>query len=120
MRLPYLTSGHALTVTTSERRTRRFVRTTLLSRILASGHVSSASTMQTVSRRFLPFRSTVSPRKRLRRSIVAVCIATTELSSFVASSTMRRFGRSFWRRMAVAVSSSLTALDGSFAMLTRE
>ncbi len=38
----------------SPNRTRRFLRTTLLMRILASSHVSSASTMHTVSLRFFP------------------------------------------------------------------
>ena len=42
------------TDTMSPRRTRRFLRTTLLMRILVSSTVSSASTMHTVSRRFLP------------------------------------------------------------------
>jgi len=53
-RLPYFTSGHAFTVTRSPSRARRLLRTTLLGRILISSHVSSASTKQAVSFRFLP------------------------------------------------------------------
>mmetsp|Transcript_1894 Transcript_1894/g.4711 ORF Transcript_1894/g.4711 Transcript_1894/m.4711 type:complete len:221 (+) Transcript_1894:1457-2119(+) len=100
-RLPYLTSGHWCTDTTSPRRTRRFFRTHLFMRILGCSHVSSARTMQTVSLRFLPLMSTVSPRKSCSASMVSVLRATTELSSLVASSTMRRLGDFLRSRMAV-------------------
>jgi hypothetical protein len=46
-------------------------------------------------------RSTVSPRKSCSFSMVSGCSATTELSSFVASSTTRRFGDFFLSRIAV-------------------
>lgn len=51
------------TETTSPRRTRRFLRTTLFRRIFPSSQFSSTRTMQTVSLRFLPLSRTVSPRK---------------------------------------------------------
>ena len=79
---------------------RRFLRTTLFMRILPSSHVSSASTMQTVSLRFLPLMSTVSPRKSCSSSIFFGCSATTELSSLDASSTTRRLGDFLRSRMA--------------------
>jgi hypothetical protein len=47
------------TDTTSASRTRRFLRTTLLMRILDSSTVSSASTMHTVSFRFFPWNNQV-------------------------------------------------------------
>eukprot|EP00160_Parvularia_atlantis_P008070 Unigene1729_Nuclearia_a/m.5310 Unigene1729_Nuclearia_a/g.5310 ORF Unigene1729_Nuclearia_a/g.5310 Unigene1729_Nuclearia_a/m.5310 type:complete len:430 (-) Unigene1729_Nuclearia_a:9-1298(-) len=104
-RWPYLMSGQGWTETMSPRRTRRLLRTTLLTRTLVSSTVSSARTMSTVSLRFLPLIRTVSPRNSCSFSIVAVCIDTTELSSLVASSTMSRLGDDLRRRMAVAVSS---------------
>ena len=51
---PYLTSVHWCTETTSPSRTRRLRRTTLLRRTRDSSVPSSASTMHTVSLRFLP------------------------------------------------------------------
>lgn len=44
---------------------------TLFMRTLLSSVASSVSTMQTVERPFLPFTSTVSPRKRFSSSILA-------------------------------------------------
>lgn len=100
----------------SPRRTRRFLRTTLLTRIFDSSQVLSIRTMQTVSRRFLPckqpslenwsrgesaLRRTVSPRNNWRCSIVFAFKATTELSSLMASSTTRRFGAFFRSKIAV-------------------
>lgn len=70
-RLPYLTDGHGAMDTTSDRRTRRLFRTTRFMRIFSSGQLSSESTMQTVSLRRLPFRSTVSPRNSWSCSIFA-------------------------------------------------
>ena len=61
-------------------------------RIFASSQVSSASTMQTVSLRFLPLIWTVSPRKSESSCIVLRWSDTTLLSSFTASSTIRRLG----------------------------
>lgn len=78
------------TETTSPRRTRRFLRTTLFMRILPSSQNSSARTMHTVSLRFLPLMRTVSPRKSCSSSIFCRLSATTELSSFTASSATRR------------------------------
>lgn len=66
--------------------------TTLFMRIFASSQVSSASTMHTVSLRFLPLICTVSPRKSESSCIVLRCRDTTLLSSLTASSTIRRFG----------------------------
>jgi hypothetical protein len=43
----------------------------------------------------------VSPLKSCNFSIVSILRATTELSSFTASSTMRRFGDFFRSRIAV-------------------
>ena len=74
----------------------RFLRTHLFIRILPASHVSSARTMQTVSFRRFPLISTVSPRKSWSSSIVARLSATTELSSFDASSTIRRLGFFFF------------------------
>jgi hypothetical protein len=45
--------------------------------------------------------STVSPRNNCNFSIVSILRATTELSSFTASSTMRRFGAFFRSKIAV-------------------
>ncbi len=153
MRLPYFTSAHWCTDTTSPRRTRRFALTTLFMRIFGSSQVSSANTMHTVSFLFLPCRvfgktncqkllkrqhtlafilymrtlcvtvssvggcgmhqgiadddglqtliSTVSPRNNCNFSIVSILRATTELSSFTASSTIRRFGAFFRSKIAV-------------------
>ena len=91
-RLPYLTSGHWCTDTTSPSRTLRFLRTHLFMRILPGSQASSASTMHTVSLRRLPLSRTVSPRKSWSSSMVDRASATTELSSLLASSTRRRFG----------------------------
>ncbi len=73
-------------------------------RTLVSSVVSSTRTMSTVSLRFLPFTRTVSPRKSESLSMVRELSEMTELSSPVASSTTRRLGEAFRRRMAVAVS----------------
>ena len=69
---------------------------TLFMRMLLSSHVSSASTMLTVSLPRLPLIRTVSPRKSCSSVILAIESATTELSSLVASSTTRRFGERFF------------------------
>jgi hypothetical protein len=45
--------------------------------------------------------STVSPRNNCNFSIVSILRATTELSSFTASSTIRRFGAFFRSKIAV-------------------
>lgn len=79
----------------------------LFIRILSLETVSSDRTMQTVSFRFLPLRSTESPLNNSNSSILAWDKATTELSSFAASSTISRLGRSFFFKMAVAKSSPL-------------
>lgn len=71
MRLPYLTSGHGCTETTSLSRTLRLFRMTLFMRIFSSEQVSSARTMLTVSFLRLPFRSTVSPLNSCSWSIFA-------------------------------------------------
>ena len=55
-------------------------------RTFPSSHASSANTMHTVSLRFFPFTRTVSPRNSCNSSIFAGDNATTELSSFTASS----------------------------------
>jgi hypothetical protein len=155
MRLPYFTSAHWCTDTTSPRRTRKFALTTLFMRIFGSSQVSSAKTMHTVSFLFLPCRfpdnlsenfykpctlpslfgrtsgiiwislcmhmnqgkweadtlmSTVSPRNNCNFSMVSILSATTELSSFTASSTIRRFGAFF--RSKIAVEKSLFAAAG--------
>ncbi len=146
MRLPYSTSAHWCTDTTSPRRTRKFALTTLFMRIFGSSQVSSAKTMHTVSFLFLPCRfpdnlsatfykpctlpslfvqtsgiiwislcmhmnqgkweadtlmSTLSPRNNCNFSMVPILSATTELSSFTASSTIRRFGAFFRSKIAV-------------------
>mmetsp|Transcript_27800 Transcript_27800/g.89165 ORF Transcript_27800/g.89165 Transcript_27800/m.89165 type:complete len:389 (+) Transcript_27800:707-1873(+) len=106
-RLPYLTSGHWWTEMTSPRRTLRFLRTHLFMRILPRSHVSSASTMHTVSLRRLPLISTVSPRKSCSSSMVCTLSATTELSSLTASSTTRRFGFFFFTGLVSADASAL-------------
>lgn len=106
-RLPYLTSGHDWIDTTSERRTLKLLRTTRFMRIFSLGHESSERTMQTVSFLRFPFSNTVSPRKSCNSSIFACERQTIELSSLVASSTRRRFGRSLRLRIAVAKSSFL-------------
>jgi len=80
--------------------TRRLVRTTLFILILFTSQVSSARTMQTVSFLRFPLRRTVSPRNNCSSSILLGWRATTELSSFVASSTIKRLGRFFCSRMA--------------------
>ncbi|CAN7944609.1 unnamed protein product, partial [Ixodes hexagonus] len=100
-------------LTTSPSRTRRLLRTQRFMRIFSEGHVSSESTMQTVSRRFLPFSRTVSPRKSISSKqyeggpALACDRATTELSSLMASSTRSRLGLVLVLRMAVAKSSGL-------------
>ena len=75
--------------------------------ILPSSHCSSASTMHTVSFRRLPLISTVSPRKSESSSIVCVFSATTELSSFPASSTTRRLGFFFFAGFVSAMVASV-------------
>lgn len=106
-RVPYLTSGHDWIDTMSDRWTRKLLRTTRFMRIFSLGQFSSESTMHTVSLRRRPFNSTVSPRNSWSSSILACDKATTELSSFNASSTNSRLGRSLRFRMAVARSSLL-------------
>jgi hypothetical protein len=54
--------------------------------------------------------STVSPRNNCNFSMVSILSATTELSSFTASSTIRRFGAFF--RSKIAVEKSLFAAAG--------
>ena len=104
-RFPYLTSGHDWMETMSERRTRKLFLTTRFMRIFSLGHVSSDKTMQTVSLRRLPFKSTVSPRKSCNSSIFVCERQTMELSSLVASSTNKRLGFGFCFKIAVAKSS---------------
>lgn len=106
-RVPYLTSGHDWIETMSDRCTRKLLRTTRFIRIFSFGQLSSDSTIQTVSLRRRPFSRTVSPRNNCNSSILACDSATTELSSFKASSTSNRFGRSLRFRIAVAKSSGL-------------
>ena len=65
---------------------------TLFMRTLPFSTVSSARTMQMVSLDFFPLIMTVSPRKSESSFILSLLSDTTELSSFVASSTTRRFG----------------------------
>ena len=112
IRLPYLTSWQPWIDTTSPDRTRKLLRTTRFIRIRSLGHVSSARTIQIVSRRFLPLSITVSPRNNCNSSIFCWERATTLLSSFTASSMIRRLGRSFRLRMAVANLSSLVGSTG--------
>ncbi len=109
MRLPYLMSWQACTETRSPSFTRRLLRATLLRRTLPSSTDSSERTMKQESRRFLPLTMVESPRKRPSSSIFAGEMQMTELSSVVASSTKRRLGDFFWRRMAVAASLSSAA-----------
>jgi hypothetical protein len=123
--LTYLMSGHGWTVTISPCLTRRLCLTTRFIRALPSSNSSSARTMRTVSLRFLPFTSTVSPRNSCRVSMVLLESAITELSSLTASVTLlppcqctiletrdlgnpyiNELGFFFFFRMAVAVSSA--------------
>lgn len=117
----YLMSGHGWIVITSPCLTRKLWRTTRFIRAEPSSRSSSASTMRTVSFRFLPLTRTVSPRKSWRVSMVLFERAMIELSSLTASVTlkslvsisargsrrthMREFGFFFFFKMAVAVSS---------------
>lgn len=117
--LPYLTSGHDVIDTTSDKRTRKLLRTTRFIRIFSLWHVSSERTMQTVSLRLFPFSRTVSPRNNCNSSIFAWDRETMELSSFVASSTMRRLGRSLRLRIAVAKSSFLWENEEKFGGETK-
>ena len=71
--------------------TRRLCRTTRFIRALPSSRSSSASTMRTVSFRFLPLTKTVSPRNSCRVSIVLFDRAMMELSSLTASVTLEMF-----------------------------
>ena len=114
-------SGHGWMVITSPCLTRKLWRTTRFIRAEPSSRSSSASTMRTVSFRFLPFTRTVSPRKSWRVSMVLFERAIIELSSLTASVTLRKLGEAsqiaswstyirefgffFFLRMAVAVSS---------------
>lgn len=107
IRLPYLTSGHDWIETTSDKRTRKLFRTTRFMRIFSFGQLSSDRTIQTVSFLRFPFNKTVSPRNNCNSSILACDRLTIELSSLVASSTRRRFGRSLRFKIAVAKSSFL-------------
>lgn len=84
--LPYLTSGHGCTDTTSDKRTRKLFLTTRFIRIFSSGQVSSDSTIQTVSFLRLPFSSTVSPRNSCSSSI----LCWTETSEWAAV-TLRHY-----------------------------
>ena len=92
IRLPYGTSWHAVTVTTSPKRIRKFLRTTLFIKTLLSSQFSSAKQIHIVSRDFLPLIITVSPRNSCNSSIFAGDNAITLLSSFDASSTINLFG----------------------------
>jgi len=65
--------------------------------------------MHTVSFRFFPLSSTVSPLNSSSVSIVDGFRATTELSSFVASSTSSLLGDFLRSRMAVEKSFFLSA-----------
>lgn len=116
IRFPYLTSGQGWIHTTSDRRTLRLFLTILFMRIFSSGQLSSASTIQTVSFLRFPLRRTVSPRNNLSSSILSCERATTELSSFVASSTRSLLGRSLRRRIAVAKSSGLDRNKSNYRM----
>lgn len=124
----YLMSGHGWMVITSPCLTRKLWRTTRFIRAEPSSRSSSASTMRTVSFRFLPFTRTVSPRKSWRVSMVLFERAMIELSSLTASVTLQssvsiqrfisrcthisEFGFFFFLRMAVAVSSFCGGLAG--------
>ena len=90
--LPYGISPGVWMITKSPRRTLILVLTTLLRRILPSSSSLSTKAMQTVSRRFLPFMRIVSPLMMLSSFILAWDSTATELSSFVASSTMSLLG----------------------------
>ena len=92
--------------------TLRFLRTHLFIRTLPRSHVSSASTMHTVSFLRLPLMSTVSPRKSWSSSMVCVLRATTELSSLLASSTTSRFGFFFFTGLTSAGAASAIAARG--------
>lgn len=74
----------------------------LLILALLSSISSSANTIRTVSLLFFPLTMTVSPLKSWSLSIVAVERVMTELSSFVASSTINLLGAALRRKMAVA------------------
>mmetsp|Transcript_5523 Transcript_5523/g.13299 ORF Transcript_5523/g.13299 Transcript_5523/m.13299 type:complete len:319 (+) Transcript_5523:1298-2254(+) len=119
IRFPYGTSPQDVTVTTSLRRTRRFLRTTLFIRTFESSQVSSARTIQTVSFPFFPLMRTVSPRNNSSCSILAGLREMTELSSFVASSTINRFGLRFFPAGPLRIASFISAslLLSSFAIL---
>ena len=96
--------------------TLRFLRTHLFIRTLPRSHVSSASTMHTVSFLRLPLMSTVSPRKSWSSSMVCVLRATTELSSLLASSTTSRFGFFFFTGLTSAGAASAIAARGRKTM----
>ena len=83
----------------------------LFIRILSVETVSSERTIHTVSFRFLPLSKTESPLKSSNSSILAWDKATTELSSLAASSTIKRFGLSFFFKIAVDKSSVLKNLQ---------
>jgi hypothetical protein len=119
----YLMSGHGWMVTTSPCLTRKLWRTTRFIRAEPSSRSSSARTMRTVSLRFLPLTSTVSPRNSWSVSMVLLERAMIELSSLTASVTLQKvssgsrtagtgythtseLGFFFFFRMAVAVSST--------------
>ena len=68
--------------------TRKLCRTTRFMRALPSSRSSSARTIRTVSFRFLPFTSTVSPLKSCSVSMVLFERAIIELSSLTASVTL--------------------------------
>src|SRR5689334_18733765 len=91
----------------------------LLTLTLLSSHSSSARTIRTVSRLFLPLTRIVSPRKSCSFSMVAVDMDSTELSSLVASSTMSLLGADLRRRMAVA-GSAFSSTCGSLSDERRE
>lgn len=80
---------------------------------LPSSISSSANAIKTVSRLFLPFTITVSPLKSCKVSMVFWERVITELSSFVASSTMSLLGEALRRNMAVAGSWSGSSLRSS-------
>lgn len=111
---PYLTSGQDWIETISDRRTRKLFLTTRFMRIFSSGQASSESTMQTVSLRRFPFSNTVSPLNNCSSSILAWDNETIELSSLVASSTNKRFGRSLRFKIAIDRSSGLQKMRKSF------
>ncbi|RNA33077.1 hypothetical protein BpHYR1_024707 [Brachionus plicatilis] len=100
--LPYFMSGHAWMLTTSPTLTRKLLRTTRFMRIFSFGQVSSDSTTHTVSLLFLPLTTTESALNSCSSSILLWESVTMELSSLIASSTIKRFGLSFCLKMAVA------------------